>query len=64
MSEKIMVFKVSDGDGVDVYLQHDDNVYSIVRGFVEYAEPDQKMILETLLVTREELNKLPRGIST
>jgi len=63
MSEYVMVFKVSDGDGVDVYLEHDDNVYTIIKGFVEYAEPNQKMLLETVLVTRDELNKLPRGIS-
>lgn len=61
MSNHVMVFKVSDGDGVTVYLEEDDNVMSLLRGFVDYAEPNQKMVLETVLVTREQLNKLPRG---
>lgn len=62
MANYVMVFKVSDGDGVTVYLEEDDNVMQLLRGFVDYAEPNQKMILETVLVTREELNKLPRGM--
>ncbi len=59
--EQIMVFKISDGGGGVVYLKEDENVKSILRGFIDYAEPNQKMILETVLVTRDELNKLPRG---
>ena len=58
----IMVFKVSDGDGGVVYLEEDDNVMQLLRGFVDYAEPYQKMELETIMVTREQLNDLPRGI--
>lgn len=57
-----MVYKVSDGDGSVVYLEHEDNVFTLLRGFVDYAEPNQKMTLETVLVTREELQKLPRGM--
>ena len=57
-----MVYKVSDGDGSVVYLEHEDNVFTLLRGFVDYAEPNQKMTLETVLVTREELHKLPRGM--
>ena len=62
MSEHIMVFKVSDGDGSVVYLQYDENVMSMVKGFVDYAEPKQKIIIETVLVTREDLQKLPRSV--
>jgi predicted XRE-type DNA-binding protein len=56
-----MVFKVSDGEGVETYFEHDENVMTIVSGFIDYAEPNQKMIIETLEVTREELQNLPRG---
>lgn len=61
MSEKILIFKVSDGMGSDAYFEHDENVMRVVGGFVEFAEPNQKMIVETVEVTYEELQKLPRG---
>ena len=57
-----MVFKVSDGDDTAVYLEHEENVMAVVGGFVDYAEPNQKMVVETVVVKREELNTLPRGI--
>jgi len=62
MSKNVMVYKVSDGDGSVVYLEHEDNVISVLRGFIDYAEPNQMMQLETVVVTREELQKLPRGM--
>lgn len=61
MNNKVLVFKVSDGDGSVIYLEHDDNVMRVVNGFVDYAEPNQKMIIETVELTVEELQKLPRG---
>jgi len=62
MSDYIMVYKVDDGQDSVVYLEHEDNVITLLRGFIDYAEPNQKMALETVLVTREELQNLPRGI--
>ena len=54
MSEKVMVFKISDGVGGEAYFEHDDNVMTVVTGFVDYAEPNQKRINEVIRVARFE----------
>lgn len=62
MSEDVQVFKICDNEGSTVYLEHDENVMRILQGFVDWAEPKQKMIVEVVVVSREDLNKLPRSM--